>query len=140
MKRDSTAYGAVRPAWDKADCSVRALAVAAGCTYEVASAVFSAAGRKVGKGTPLTTSNKVHEDWLGMRQVEGVTGWPLAAFIAAYSKGRFVVHKRGHAFAVIDGVLHDWENTTKPGTEVQRVMEVMEVTLAKIAKVAALIG
>ena len=136
MKRDSTAFGAVRPAYDKADCSVRALAVATGCTYQQASAIYSAAGRMLKKGTNVETSVRVHEQWLKMRRITDYDGWMLAAFIAANPKGRFVLHKRGHAFSVIDGVLHDWEDTTKPRTEIRRVWEVTEETLARIEKAA----
>ena len=116
MKRDSTAYGAVRPVWDRADCCIRAVAVSTGCTYELASAMFSAAGRKLRTGTSVEMTYHVHEMFLRMKRVKDVCGWPLAAFIAAYPKGRFILHRRGHAFAVVNGVLHDWENTTKPKT------------------------
>ena len=139
MKRDSTAYAAVRPVYDRSDCSVRALAVATGCTYQQASAIFSAAGRQLKRGTPQDISERVYGEWLGMRILPEVAEWPLAAFIAAHPKGRFVAHRKGHAFAIVDGVLHDWEaNGTKPGSRLRKVWAVTETTLAKIEKTKAL--
>ncbi len=132
MKRDSTAYAETRPTWDGKDCSVRALAVALDAPYEQASAVLSAAGRSLRKGTSVLTTERVHEDWLGMRRVRDVEGWPLAAFCLVHPKGRYVLHKTGHAFAVVDGVLHDWQGTTKAATRIVRAWEVTEQALAKM--------
>ena len=56
MKKDTTAYSAERPAWDRNDCSVRALAVATGVPYAVASVVFSTLGRRIKAGTETTLS------------------------------------------------------------------------------------
>lgn len=86
MKKDSTAYGALRPEWDKRDCSVRALACAVGCGYEQASVVYSTAGRALKRGTPLDLSGKVLEQWLGMEPVD-VAGLNLAGFAVMYPKG-----------------------------------------------------
>lgn len=114
MKKDTTAYGAVRPKWDTRDCTVRAFAVATGCSYEQASAIFSAAGRQLKKGTSVELSAKVHEEMFKMVRTNWVM--PLAAFLLLNPSGRFILHKKGHAFAVVDGVVHDWENTTKAKT------------------------
>lgn len=137
MRKDSTSYAEVRPAYDTKDCSVRALAVAAGCTYEQASAVFSAAGRSLKKGTPVDVSRKVHETWLGMRAVEPMDF--VAAFIAANPRGRFILHTKKHAFAVIEGILHDWEfSRVKASSRVIRAWQVTDVTKAKIEKTKGL--
>lgn len=136
MKKDSTAYAAVRPKWDTSDCCVRALAVACGVSYEAASVAFSAGGRRVGKGTPRDVSAKVYEEWLGMTRLEGVEGMALADFAALAQRGRYVVHKAGHAFAVIEGIVHDWAGTTtKPGTRVQLAWRVTEGARVKMLKV-----
>lgn len=137
MKKDSTSYGAVRPTWDKNDCSVRALACAVNCPYEVASMLFSAFGRQVKKGTPQSISADLYQAKLFMEEVKGVEGWPLAAFTEVYGKGRFIVHKKSHAFAVIDGVVHDWERTTKVLTKIQRVWRVTEKTELKVTALKA---
>tara|TARA_R110000868_G_scaffold72639_1_gene211407 strand:- start:51 stop:473 length:423 start_codon:yes stop_codon:yes gene_type:complete len=133
MKRDSTAYGAVRPAYDKNDCSVRAIMIAAGCTYEHASAMFSVAGRRLLKGTPSEVTQCVHEKYLGMERITDVKGWPIAAFLAAHPHGSYVLHRSGHAFAIIEGVLHDWERGTGPRSMILAAWKATEVTKAKIA-------
>lgn len=138
MKKSTTAYGAVRPTWDKYDCSIRALAVAANCSYNQASAIFSSGGRKLKKGTDVLLTKTIHETWLLMKPVDGIQGWQLAAFIAAHPNGRYILHKRSHAFAVVDGIVHDWENTTNPRTEVIRAWEVTSETEAKIEKTRGL--
>ncbi len=107
-KLNTTAYAAPKPTWDKGDCSVRALMCAVGCSYETASALFSAAGRQLKKGTLVGTSRQVYETWLKMRPLPEVKDWPIAAFAAVYDKGSYIVHRRGHAFAVINGVVADW--------------------------------
>ena len=139
MKKDTTSYGAERPAWDNNDCSVRALAVATGVPYAVASVAYSVLGRRLGKGTLVTLSERLHIEILGMVPVAAVEGMDLETFLHVVPKGRFVVHKPGHAFAVIDGVVHDWENTTRPGTRITRVWRVTEKALAKMEGLKGLI-
>ena len=80
MKRDTTAYGADRPAWDKNDCSVRALAVATGVPYAVASVAYSALGRRLGKGTEFTLSARLCIEVLGMVRLTGLKGRILRRF------------------------------------------------------------
>lgn len=138
MKKDTTAFGAVRPTWDKRDCSVRALSCALECSYQQASGIFSAAGRTLSKGTSVNLSVDVHEKWLRMKPLVGVSNWPLSAFLAAYPQGSYVLHKRGHAFAVVSGTVHDWENATKPQTKIERGWEVTEETRKQVEKTKAL--
>ncbi len=138
MKRNSTGYSAPRPEYDRRDCSVRALSVAVECSYEQASAVFSAAGRRLKKGTSVDLSRTVHEDWLHMEPIPGMAGCPVLIFMDLYPKGAFVLHRRGHAFAVIDGVLHDWEEGTKARSEIISAWKVTEKTLAKIEQTRSL--
>lgn len=135
MKRDSTAYGAVRPAWDKQDCSVRALAVATGSAYDVASMVFSARGRRIGKGTQVVLSQDLYENVLGMQPISAVEGMTLGEFVGLVGSGSFIVHKSGHAFAVVNGVVCDWEDTTSERT---RIVKVWKVTAKAKEKMAAL--
>ena len=139
MKKDTTAYGAERPAWDKQDCSVRALAVATGVPYAVASAVFSAQGRKLKAGTPVTLSDNLFVNILGMRRVEMAEGLRLEAFLEVARTGRFTVHKVGHAFAVVDGVVHDWEGTSREGTVIVRAWRIGDKALVKMNQLAGLV-
>ncbi len=134
MRRNGEIYTAVAPFADKSDCSVRALMAATGCTYKHASALFAAGGRSMRKGTDVFTSRKVHEDFLGMVPVlfEGT----LASFTTAYPRGAFILHKAGHALAVVDGTVNDWESTSKPTTRIYRGWRVTEKTLEAVAKTA----
>ena len=132
MKKDSTAYSAERPAWDKDDCSVRALAVATGMPYGVASIAFSALGRQLKKGTATSLSTKLHEDFLKMTPIYSSAGMRLDTFLGIAKTGSFVVHKSKHAFAVVEGVVHDWEGTTSPATIVVRAWKVTEQTRGKM--------
>ena len=139
MRKDTTAYGAERPAWDKNDCSVRALAVATGVPYAVASVAYSVLGRRLGKGTEVTLSERLHIEILGMTRVTAVEGMDLGTFLQVAPKGAFVVHKIGHAFAVVDGVVHDWENTSRVGTRITRVWRVTERARAKMEGLKGLV-
>jgi len=139
MKKDTTSYGAERPAWDKNDCSVRALAVATGVPYAVASVAYSVLGRRLKTGTQVGLSERLHIEILGMTKVTAVEGMDLETFLRVVPKRSYVVHKIGHAFAVVDGVVHDWENTTRPGTRITRVWKVTERARAKMEGLKGLI-
>lgn len=139
MKKDSTAYAAPRPFEDKADCSIRALACAAGTSYEIASMTFSAQGRKMKKGTDVNVSIKVHEEVLGMKRITLAEGIRLEAFLEVAKEGRYVVHKKGHAFAIVNGIVHDWDNTSRGATTLIRVWKVTETTIVKLARVARIL-
>lgn len=140
MRHDSTSYAQVRPKWDRNDCSVRALAVAVGLTYEQAGAIFAAFGRKMKEGTSVETSIRVMEERLKMRRLELSDGPEELKYFALYQdKGRFVLHRRGHAFALVEGVIHDWEGT-RATTQVIRAWEVTPETLEIVERYKELLG
>lgn len=140
MRHDSTAYSAVRPKWDRNDCSVRALAVAVGLTYEQAGAIFAAFGRKMKEGTSLDLSIRVMEDRLKMRRLELSDGPEEIKYFALYrDTGRFVLHRKGHAFALVEGVIHDWEGTREKA-QVIRAWEVTPETLEIVERYRELLG
>ncbi len=140
MKKDSTGYAAIRPAWDTRDCSVRALAVSTGVGYETASAAFSAQGRVLKKGTPRTLSENFYENVLGMKRVTMAEGMRLEAFLMVARSGSFLVHKKGHAFAVVEGVVCDWEGTrtSHAGTMLEQVWKVTDLARGKMRKMEEL--
>jgi len=140
MKIESTGYAAPSPFVDASDCSIRALAVACGLRYATASAVFASQGRAHGRGTDLLTTELVHERLLAMRRVRAVESWRLAHVAQMLSKGRYVLHKRKHAFALVDGVIHDWAGGTGPGTIVLRIWHVTEETEERAKKLEAIFG
>ena len=139
MKKDTTSYGAERPAWDNKDCSVRALATATGVPYAIASATFSAQGRTLKKGTSIELSERLYVGVLGMKRVTMAEGMRLEAFLEVARTGRFIVHKVGHAFAVVDGVVHDWEGTSKGSTMLMQIWKVTDVSLGKMRKMEELV-
>jgi hypothetical protein len=138
MKKDSTAYGKDRPSWDKSDCSVRALATAVGCTYEQASAVYTAAGRRVGKPTPVEITYKVMGDWLGLRSLDGVRGMQLQELAELAKAGRYVVHLRNHALAVVEGVVQDWDSLDNRRAKVETVWRMTPEALGKMERLKKL--
>lgn len=137
MKVDSTSYGAVRPAWDKKDCSVRALAVACKIPYDTASVLFAACGRSLKKGTSVELSRQIHEGKLKMEYVEEEMS--LHHFTLLYNVGSWIVHRKGHAFAVVDGVVHDWEGNPQLHTRVLRAWRVTAATKAQVTKLVDLL-
>jgi hypothetical protein len=123
LKIEHTAYSAAEG--DRRDCSVRALSIAANLPYEHCSKLFAHHGRKRGHATPTHISDGIHDD-LGMQQVPLLPrGWlTVTRFIAEHPVGRFVVHRRGHAFAIIDGVIHDWSRGTGPRSRIKKAWRV----------------
>lgn len=93
------------------DCTVRATSLAMNLPYDVIHKAFALHGRRTGKGVTIITLMGVLTD-LTDRKMQVVANHSirkqtLGSFIKTHPKGRFVVVKRGHAFAVIDGVAHD---------------------------------
>jgi hypothetical protein len=118
------------------DCSVRALATAVGLPYETAHAVMAAAGRSPRKpwwterglkvlaevgaikfsevklidwsgrseSTALFRSFELDKGEFSRRRFKAVT---IGGLLKRLPAGRYVCHTRDHAFALIDGVVHD---------------------------------
>jgi len=91
------------------DCTVRALAVAAGIPYEQAHAALKAAGRTDRKGIVLAQAINSGRLKLEGRKFVDVLKTPtcLGFFLKAHPKGTFLCRKARHAFAIVDGILHD---------------------------------
>ena len=112
------------------DCFVRALAMAAGISYNEAHQIASAEfGRKERKGTKgvqgtihqLNQRNRlahlgleiqrVNHTWVNRKgQVNGVN---IRGFYNRYGKGHYLVLVSGHALAIIDGQIQDWTTKAK---------------------------
>lgn len=140
MRKDSTGYSAIRPEWDSQDCSVRSLAVATGVNYETASAAFSARGRALKKGTSVALSTKLYEEVLGMKRVTLAEGMRLEAFLQVAQRGSFILHTRTHAFAVVEGVVCDWEGTktSAPRTVIEAAWKITDLARGKMRKMEEL--
>lgn len=89
---------------ERNDCSVRAWALARGITYAESHEAFRLAGRR----TRGRTSQEVSARVMGTREIPAR---PLSyvSFLAEHPVGRYVVHLKGHAIAVVDGVQLDME-------------------------------
>lgn len=97
---------------ERADCTVIALSIGLGIPYDVAYRMLEAAGRRPNHGFGLSAwlrgksqigdmlcgykVTSVHVPWLTLTQVRH-----------DFPKGRFIVRKRGHVFAMLDGVVLD---------------------------------
>ena len=105
MKWTNTDYTAGQG--DKNDCSVRAYMVAACVSYENAYRLFTKHGRGLGKRTRFNTTNAV------IRETFPQASYfqphiSLKRFVTHHPKGHYILHNKHHAFALCDGVIHDW--------------------------------
>jgi len=94
---------------EKSNCTVVALSAVTELPYKECKAIATTAGRKEGKGFKSadlidffnTKINKrFHEVYLEKRL-------NVKAFCKEYSRGRYYVRKRGHAFSIINGAVHE---------------------------------
>lgn len=123
IRKTWTAYSSMAPAEgvEHNDCAVRALAIALDMPYGDCHDHYAHHGRKWGRGTPISTTMNLMRS-LGAAQVNtrnrGGRDGTLTQFLRAYPQGRYWVARRGHAFAVVDGVVHDWQHGTGPRSRV----------------------
>jgi hypothetical protein len=94
---------------ERNDCVVRALSIASGLHYATAHEYCAKAGRPRGRGMydpqvdraiSLIEGKQVEMEWSFERRT-------FAEFARLNPVGRFIVLKRGHAVALVDGVYHD---------------------------------
>ena len=74
-----------------------------------------------------------------MVRITEPVGWTILEFIRLAPKGAFVLHRRGHAFAVVEGVLHDWADGTEEKSRIVDVWRVTEESRKKMARLAGLL-
>lgn len=120
MKAEQQAAG------EKSDCTVKALAIAAGVNYNTAKAALKRNGREDGRGTkksvvmaaakelgktlvsvnPKTFINKypgIHKN------LANVTTHHPERFHGVWEDGRaYIAFTKDHALAIVNGVTHDW--------------------------------
>ena len=87
---------------DKNDCAVRAYSIFKQVPYAEAHALFAAEGRRNGRGT----QNAVITKLLGASEAH-TTQMTLNQLRYTYPNHRVYALKRGHAFALVGGVLYD---------------------------------
>lgn len=92
---------------EKNDCAVRALAVFTGKPYAECHATLKSLGRKQFRGTSIVAIKSV------LKQFPYTASWTsgerltLGAIARKFPTGKVYMVKRGHAFAMIDGIVHD---------------------------------
>jgi hypothetical protein len=108
------------------DCVVRALSIAANRPYEECDELFVKFGRKRNHRTDHNISKLVHAHLNSEVVSDHLKGqWPtLTQFIKANPKGRFVLTRNGHAFALVDGVVHDWSRGTGARSRIVKAWKV----------------
>lgn len=88
---------------DKNDCAVRAHALFTGNSYAESHEIFKKLGRKDNRGT----KNTLIYNLLGEKPRKNGVGLTLSSLRRLHPTGRVYALKRGHAFTLINGVLHD---------------------------------
>jgi hypothetical protein len=115
------------------DCSVRALVSATGLPYSTAHDIMTASGRPPRKGWHTDKGLKVLAELGAIKfsEIDLVNHWPLkpitlSTLLRRLPVGRYVCHTCGHAFALIDGVVHD---NRAPGlnTRIEQCWRIEEV-------------
>ena len=97
---------------ERNDCVVRALSLAFNVEYPKVHELCAQAGRKPQRGMYRKQTNAVIKKLTGKPSAEMDTlprggRQTLATFARDNAKGKWIVVKRGHAVALIDGVYHD---------------------------------
>lgn len=91
------------------DCTVRSTSLAFNKPYDEVHRIYHAMGRKPRRGSTIHIMNKVFQsitkdDRVMTRDIYEPT---FAQFAKEHPVGKFIVVKRKHAVALIDGVWHD---------------------------------
>lgn len=91
------------------DCTVRALAIARGLTYDEAYELLRAAGRRSGGRFSLTTWLK-SQPWATYQPFPAVRGQRRMnpyRFCREFQAGAYICRTAKHVFAVVDGIIYD---------------------------------
>jgi hypothetical protein len=92
---------------DTNNCVVISFHLAAGIPYSKADEICTLAGRKRNKGAYLKPMFSVaRKKGIRFKKIP-IKRMTLKKFLLKYPKGRFVVERNGHAFAIINGKIYD---------------------------------
>ena len=104
---------AERPSGVARDCTVRALTIVTGCRYATAEAIAHAAGRRRNRGFRSSQLiDAARAEGFNFEEVKLPQNALLAEVLLILDEGRFYVRVRGHAFAIVDGKVHDMFHTS----------------------------
>jgi len=98
---------------ERRDCTVRALTNASGASYAEVHAIFAAHGRKNRRGIVLRKVLQSVARDLGLTAQVVRRSGSVERLLRDFPAGRLVVTTRGHAFAVINGVIYDTHATSE---------------------------
>ncbi len=91
------------------DCTVRALALARGLSYDIAYDMLTEAGRKCARRFDMATWLN-SQDWahkISFPAIKGERRMNPATFCTRFQRGIYICRVAKHVFTIIDGVLHD---------------------------------
>ena len=124
MKRQIEGYAALGAEFNEhRDCVVRAFSLALNKPYAEIHAACKRHGREDRKGTYRDVQRRVAAEY-GMSTVflyNQQKPWlpiTLAQFLREHPKGNYYLVRKGYAFTVIDGVVHDWAHGTGPRSRI----------------------
>jgi hypothetical protein len=94
---------------EKSNCTVVALSAITELPYKECKEIATTAGRKNGKGFRSADLINFFNTQIAkrFREVYLEKRLNVKAFCKEYPVGRFYVRKRGHAFSIINGVVHE---------------------------------
>jgi hypothetical protein len=110
----------------KRNCTVLALAHVANIAYLEAFEIAKQAGRQDNKGFKSEKLIAFANKKFGKGHFKKIkrTTITVQKFCKKYSQGRYYVRKKGHAYAIIDGVVYD-RTSPKP---LERILEAWKFT------------
>lgn len=114
---------------DRNDCGVRALAWAANIKYAEAHEAFRIhAGRKKGQGVYDHQIDEAIKGIAGEGKIKIIEKkfihQTINRFVDENPEGRFYCVVRGHAFAIVNGIVYDNANRTTGRHRIQRIWQV----------------
>lgn len=109
---------------ERADCTVCALAAAAGVEYALAHATLKRAGSRDGRRFKMCGFMSDIEVLLGKSVFQiSINRSQLASFVKDHPVGHFLLRKSGHCFAVIDGCVENAGHAISHRTRITHVWE-----------------
>lgn len=96
---------------ERADCAVRAVAIATGEGYPMAHYALECQGRQMGEGTLLcdilTAVEELGYTWTKIES-EDIPARTPTTLERLNMQGQYIVNFRGHVAAMVDGKVLDW--------------------------------
>jgi hypothetical protein len=108
---------------ERNDCTVRAISTVAGVDYATAHAVLKVHGRRTRCAFHLERHVQEITKTFGLRATFMCGSGTLGKFLQGNPAGTFLIRKHKHAFAIIDGVVHDYQ----PASDLYRIKQAWRI-------------